>query len=202
MSENFKLIVLTPEKEIEGESESIAELFEAGMQLLHVRKPEFTIGEMRQLLNAIPSSFHPRIIVHSHYELQNDFNIKGIHLPEKIRKEGTTGNLKNIISTSFHKLEDIVSTRLSFEYTFYSPVFNSISKERYKPKQDLIIIKDFLTTNKNFIKFPVIALGGITDRNILQAKSIGFNGAGCIGYIWDNPNPVEQFRTLQKSIES
>jgi len=197
--ENFKLIVITPEKEITEEANLLTNLFESGLQLLHLRKPDYTINEIRNLITDIPAIFHPKIVLHSHYELLNDFNLKGIHLPEKLRLEGNTKQIKNIVSTSFHKIEDILSTKTNFEYAFLSPIFQSISKEGYEPVIKPNVLKDFFRLNK--INFPVIALGGITDQNVIQVRDIGFFGAACIGYVWENPNPIQQFKKLQKLIQ-
>jgi len=200
--ENFNLIIITPEKDIANEAVLINELFKAGLKLLHIRKPLYTIHQIRNLLNIIPVSFHSKIVLHSHYELLHDFSLKGIHLPEKTRKEGNLTGMKNIVSSSFHNLVDIKSEKINFEYAFLSPVFPSISKQVYKPSLETETIKKFFHDDINKIRFPVIALGGITDKNILQSIDMGFNGAATIGYIWESANPVEQFDKLQKMLQA
>lgn len=201
LPENPKLIIITSEKNISGEAAIINDLFEAGLPLLHIRKPTYTIEETRNLVNSISTDFHSRIVVHNHYELLNEFNLEGAHLPEKLRKESDLTLLKNIISSSFHTLEDIIIEKMNFEYVFFSPVFQSISKQGYEPSIELKKITDFFNSKKNEIRFPVIALGGITDKNILQASDMGFNGAACIGYIWESSKPLEQFNKLQKILQ-
>jgi len=202
MANNFKLILITQNKDIAEENRLLNNLFEAGLQLLHIRKPTHTIQETRTLLKSIPPIFHPKIVLHNHYELLTDFKLKGAHLPEKIRKAGNINLTKNIVSTSFHALEDIKTEKLIFEYAFFSPVFKSISKQGYEPSIESTQIKDFFKVNRNKIKSPNIALGGITDKNILQLQDMGFAGAACIGYIWENTDPVTQLKKLQKIIES
>jgi thiamine-phosphate pyrophosphorylase len=201
MAENFKIIVITSEKDIAGEHLLIASLFESGLQTLHLRKPDYTILKTRDLLNSIPEIFYPKIVIHNHYELLNDFNLKGANLSESIRIEGKTDGIKNIISSSFHRLDHILSSRFPFEYVFFSPVFQSISKQGYKPSITQQILKDFFKSKRSQIKFPIIALGGVTDKNILLAKEIGFSGAACIGYIWESSNPMEQLKKLQKIVQ-
>lgn len=201
LTETFKLIVITPEKDIAGEPGLINALFEVGLQLLHLRKPAYSVAETRNLLNAVSVHFHPKIVLHSHYELLNDFNLKGAHLPEKIRNTTNTDGIKHIISTSFHTMEDILIEKMNFEYAFFSPVFQSLSKQGYKPTMEPEVLKDLFNSNRNKIRFPVIALGGITDKNILQAQDMSFNGAACIGYIWENHSPVKQLKKLQKILQ-
>ncbi len=200
MIKNFILIVITPEVSLNNEAEIITSLFESGLQILHVRKPNYSIEEYRHLLSEIPQKFHPNIVIHNHYELLNDFDLKGVHFPESIRLEGNV-SIHKIVSTSFHKLEDITSDKINFEYAFFSPVFQSISKHGYTPALELNVLRDFLNTTKNKIQFPLIALGGISDKTISQTRDIGFSGAASIGYIWENPNPVAQFNKLQKALK-
>jgi thiamine-phosphate pyrophosphorylase len=201
MPVNFNLIVITPEKDIAGEAGTITKLFQAGLQTLHVRKPNHIRQELKNLLSEIPKEFHSRIVLHQHYELLNEFDLKGAHLPENRRKEGGTEGIRNIISTSFHSLWNIKRERANFEYAFFSPVFKSISKKNHESSVDMDTLRIFFQSNKPVLKFPVIALGGISELNIADAMNIGFGGAACIGYIWENPDPVGQFIKLQNILQ-
>jgi thiamine-phosphate pyrophosphorylase len=201
MRENFKLIIITPEKTSSGEAEIITELFQAGLKILHMRKPDHTRQEVKNLLNGIPKYFHSGIVLHQHYELLNEFDLKGAHLPESFRREGNTTGIKNIISTSYHKLEDITRESANFEYAFLSPVFKSISKKGHESSFTPDKLRIFFQSNKLMLRFPIVALGGITESIILLAEEIGFGGAACIGYIWESPNPVEQLKKLQNAVQ-
>ena len=87
-SGNFKLIIISPEKDIPGEALTISRLFEEGLEILHIRKHDHTRQEVKNLISAIPKDFHPRIVLHQHYELLDEFELKGAHLTEHRRKEG------------------------------------------------------------------------------------------------------------------
>jgi len=199
MTDRFKIVIITAEKPVSEEGFLINNLFEEGLELLHIRKPDCDILEARNLISSISVDFHHRIVLHNHYELLQDFNLKGIHLPEKMRKEALFKQAVKVVSTSFHKPEDILSENKRFEYAFLSPIFSSISKQGYQPSLTIQQIKDFLA---HPVPFPIIALGGITDKNIIQVHNMGFNGAACIGYIWESQNPVEQFTKLRKVVTS
>ena len=198
--ENFKVIIITPEKYITGEAGLINALFEAGLQVLHIRKPSYHMEGARNLINSISKDFHSRIVLHSHYELLGDFNLKGAHLPEKIRTGVNITGIKKVVSSSFHRVEDIIKEKMNFEYVFFSPVFQSISKEGHGPSSRVQKMKDYLKSGKKDFHFPVVALGGITDKNLPEAREIGFGGVACLGYIWENPDPVDQFKNLLKIV--
>ncbi|HTA61886.1 MAG TPA: thiamine phosphate synthase [Bacteroidia bacterium] len=193
---SFKLIVITPEKNHSKEFELITLLFESGLQLLHVRKPQASEDELRSYLTQIPKKFYKKIVIHSHYKLAKEFNLKGVHLAEKAKKEKQTNPSLKIISTSFHSTAAILKSRRKYEYIFLSPVFDSISKKGYKGNFEIEGLKLLLKKRKN-----VIALGGVNTKNIEIVKLIGFSGAASIGAVWENKNPIKSYKELVLKIK-
>jgi thiamine-phosphate pyrophosphorylase len=192
----FTLIVITPEINHPGEIEIIASLFECGLETLHVRKPSFTENELRNYIQNIPTKFQKRIVIHSHYKLAKEFNVKGIHLTEKVRMSKQINFLLKIISTSFHNTEDILKSRRKYEYVFLSPIFDSISKKDYKSNFDLEELKPFVKKRKD-----IIALGGMNAKNIKSIKQIGFAGAAILGSVWECKNPVKAYKEIALKIK-
>ena len=197
---NFFCIVITPEEEYTNEIEMVYKLFKSGLKLLHVRKPGFTEVTLKNYLKAIPKQFHKKIVIHSHYGLIKEFNLKGIHLTEKARtsvKSIRTVNKEKIVSASFHSYKDILKSRREYEYIFLSPVFDSISKQNYKSAFEEKELPGFIKKSKN----KIMALGGVTDSNIRQVKQMGFSGAAVLGYIWESSNPVKSYKELVLKIK-
>ena len=110
----------------------IAQLLEQGLETLHVRKPGYSLAEMRQWLSQIPALHHPRLMLHQHHELAQEFRVKGLHFPEAVRATAATTPKEGLLfSTSFHQLQELPKPHPLFDYAFLSPVFDSISKEGY-----------------------------------------------------------------------
>lgn len=65
----MKWIVITLPDFIENESNYINQLFKAGIDLLHLRKPESNIEECKRLIQEIDKKWHKKIVVHDHFEL-------------------------------------------------------------------------------------------------------------------------------------
>lgn len=196
----MKLIVLSPESGIISESDLICNLFDVGLELFHLRKPAQEIEEYRIILNKIPSRFHNKIIIHSHFELLDEFDLRGIHLSEKLRKENVAiHQLKkhHSRSSSFHDLNEIISCDKSYDYVFYSPVFSSISKKGHLPAKSLAYIKSVMP----FVHHKVIALGGITTKNVSEVLDCNFYGIASLGFIWNSKNPVRAFEKLNTKIK-
>ena len=199
---NFEVIVITPEENYPKETKVTYNLFKVGLKTLHLRKPNASIEELRAYIRSIPKQFHTRIVLHTHYTLAKEFDVKGVHLTEKTRKQPTVlAQLKRekvkIVSTSFHTYKDVLKSRRGYAYVFLSPVFDSISKRGYKSN----FTSEYLTVFLSKTKQRVIALGGINDENIKALKQLNFSSAAALGYIWENENPVERYKKLTSKIK-
>ena len=101
------------------------------------------------------------------------------------------------LSTSIHQIGDLEQVSL-FNHVFYGPVFNSISKMGYESK----VPEEF------YLKKPqnapnVIAIGGITDQNLHQIKTMNFDGFALLGFIWQHPEkPIHQFKNIQSILKT
>ena len=195
------LIVLTSEKKISNEASLINQLFEAGLERLHLRKPEFTIDEYRHLLDQIDTEHYKKIMLHEHHSLVDEYKLRGIHLQEKARRdlENTLSTFVNDckeigyrVSTSFHTIEDIEHNKGLFEYVLLSSVFNSISKSGYEGKNfDVNHLTEF-----------VIGMGGINEDTLQSTFDLGFKGVGILGGVWNTENPIKSFKRIKDKIEN
>ena len=196
------MIVITSPSAISGEISIIASLFEEGLSLLHIRKPEFSAIEMGQFIHQIKIEFRSNLVLHSHHQIAEDFGINRLHFSEKDRKDSPYSPARFSkpcrYSTSTHSIEDFNSLEKDFEYAFLSPVFKSISKEAYYPVKDLF---EALKSRTNF-KTKVIALGGIDAENIKKTLENGFDDVALLGSIWNSENPVKQFKLCQQITHS
>lgn len=196
------MIVITNPSAISGEISIIDSLFEEGLSLLHIRKPELSAVEMAQFIHQIKVEFRSNLVLHSHHQLAENFGIDRIHLSEKDRKHSHDFPARFSkpfrYSTSTHSIEDFNSLEKYFEYAFLSPVFKSISKEEYYPEKDLFKALAFRTNTNT----KVIALGGIDLENIKKTLENGFDDVALLGSIWNSENPVKQFKLCQQIAHS
>ena len=195
------LIVVSNPTPVANEATIINALFDDGLEILHVRKPGADINELRAQIEKIQSTYHHQIALHQYHEIANEYGIKRLHFTEAKRKEMSEKALadlredKNILSTSIHQVEAYNTLSGCFEYAFFGPVFNSISKQGYTSS----LKKDFVFPVKNN-RPEVIAIGGIDATNIQQAMDMQFNGAAVLGTIWQKPGEsIQQFKAVQKA---
>ena len=202
----MKLILITPPTCFVEEDKIITALFEEGLDLLHLRKPDTAPIYAERLLTLIPEQYHKRIVVHGHFYLKDEFKLKGVHLNS--RNPHLPGNYKGHISRSCHSLEEVKEHKKNCDYVFLSPVFDSISKKDYHANYTPEEIRK--AHKSGIIDKKVIALGGIDVDNIRQVKSYGFGGAAIMGALWNKFDScmdrdfdlvIEHFKKLKKLID-
>ena len=202
----MKLILISSPTYFVEEDKIITTLFEEGLDILHLRKPDTAPIYAERLLTLIPEQYHKRIVVHGHFYLKEEFKLKGIHLNH--RNPNLPNNYKGHVSRSCHSLEEIKEHKRDCDYMFLSPVFDSISKQNYHanytPEEIRQAHKDGIIDKK------VIALGGIDIDNIREVKSYGFGGVAIMGALWsrfdtcldkDFDQVIEHFKKLKKLID-
>lgn len=195
------MIVITNPIAIANEISTIHSLFENGLELLHIRKPDFSELEMKTFVSSIVTEYRKQLVLHSQHQLANEFGINRIHLTEKMRTETSEESLKKwkesgfTLSTSIHKMEDFEKLPAAFDYAFFGPIFESISKPNYISNLDF---KKEIRQRKNN-KTALIALGGITSERIKTALGYGFDDVALLGTIWNSNNPIENFKLCHKT---
>ena len=165
---------------IPNEAKYIDQLFDAGIDLLHFRKPDSSIEDCERLIQEINSKWYSKIVMHDHFKLCEKYHLHGIHLNR--RNHEIPKDFQGSVSRSCHSLEEVIGNKNKFDYVFLSPIFDSISKQGYQHAfSDEVLNKAAL---EGIIDEKVIALGGITEEKIPQLKAWHFGGAAFLGDIW------------------
>lgn len=187
------LIVISSPTPVTKEASLINQLFDEGLLVFHLRKPESSSQELVLLLQEIDSTYHSKIALHSHHYLAKSFGINRLHYTEASRKQLTDTDFsenENVLSTSVHSVEDFKNLSEHFSYAFLSPVFNSISKPDYEAKAfDLSGLNEKRSTK-------IIALGGIDEHNCSNAYDKGFDGIALMGSLWNSEDTIKIFKNI------
>ena len=180
----MQLLIISNPQNFAGEQELLLQLFDAGLEYLHIRKPGYSIKEIKKYIELIPEKYHKYLVIHKYIELYADYNVKGIHFNpdhKHLINEFEDVNIQKSMST--HSFNEILNLK-GFNYVFLSPVFDSISKHGYRSMFSPEEITEFFKNNA--LNTKVIALGGISAENIETALSMGFDGAAVMGALWNN----------------
>ena len=199
----MKLIVVTAPTFFVEEDKIITALFEEGLDILHLRKPETPAMYSERLLTLIPQKYHKRIITHEHFYLQEEFSLMGIHLNTRNPKE--PHDYSGHISCTCHSLDEVRNKKHFYDYLFLSPKYNCITKTGVTSGFTAEELRQ--AEKSKIIDSKVMALGGITSDNILEIKDYGFGGAVIMGNLWNKFNActdrdylevIRHFKKLKK----
>ncbi len=199
---HLKILVLSDSKDHKDETIYVTKMFENGLDIFHLRKPEYKKSEMEEYLDHIPHKYRNQIVIHSYYDLAIKYGLKGIHLSKRKRREGWWLSVKLYyfklrkpdiqISTSFHHLGSLFEETRNFNYVLLSPIFDSISKSGYQSGFSHQNLKLAMAKSR----FKIIALGGVEENKIEQVNQMGFWGFLLSGIIWESPDPVATFNAI------
>lgn len=197
---NSQLIIISPPENIPSEIRNVKSLFEQGLQQFHIRKPEFSDFDMINYITSIPKTFRKFLVLHSHYYLAKDFELKGIQIGKnRITEAKEYKSNFEYFGYSAHSFDEIIAIKSDYTHFFLSPIFNSISKANYQPKYSLAEISNFLLSNSDL---KVIALGGIDAENSQQCLNTGFSGIALLGAIWQHHDVANVYNEIKESLNS
>jgi len=184
----LKILFTYPEA-LPHETLLLQNLMQDDWDFLHVRKPDYSKEEMINYLELI-SPFHHKVVLHSHYELINEFEVAGINITTKAmarvsyEEELTSscdirelcvdadrltvyGAVPDLVTYSAHGFSEIQHLPFKTDYVFLSPIFDSISKVGYQSVfNDAYIFKAFLKEKQR----KVAALGGVVNSKLQIIK--------------------------------
>ena len=199
----MKLIIISSPDQVNDEAKIINKLFELGLEYFHIRKPADPLEQVRHLITGIDPGYYPCISLHQHHCLTEEFRIKHLHYTEsersKLKNNKLTRLISNgfILSTSIHNLSLLPSLN-EYQYVFFGPVYNSISKQGYKS----VLPPGFKITKINDLPL-IIGIGGIEANNMDSIKKMNFDGVAILGSIWKNTEQaVENFKIIQQCIKT
>ncbi|MBE4951165.1 thiamine phosphate synthase [Chryseobacterium culicis] len=194
------ILVITPELIVPNETNLINQMFQEGLDLLHIRKPWLSRNEMIEFVTQIDESFYSQLVLHTHYDLGKEFTISRLHFREIDRKERVYKSFmkENTISTSVHNIGTYNTLEKEWEYAFISPFFPSISKKGYGLNST--IKKEIQHRNNPNVK--LIALGGIDQDTIHEVFESGADGAALLGAIWESEEPLKVFKKCRNVLMS
>lgn len=202
----MKLILMTTPYFFVEEHQILTALFDEGLEVLHLRKPNTEPVYSERLLSLLSESYRKRIVVHDHFYLKNEYNLKGIHLNH--RNPELPPKYKGHISCSCHTAEEVKAHKKACDYVFLSPIFDSISKQGYSSQFPLQVLRDM--QKDKVIDRKVMALGGVDLDHIKMVKDLGFGGVVVLGDIWnrfsihsteDFKGLINHFRKLRRAAE-
>ena len=205
-TEKMKLIVMTKPTFFVEEDKILANLFEEGLENLHLYKPGAAPMFSERLLTLLGDDYHHKITVHGHFCLKEEYRLKGIHIDDAFT-EPPAGYRGNVTRTC-HAISELKEAKRHSNYVFLHSIFDS--QTNADEKQSFTREELEAAAKQGLIDKKVYALGGMNLDNVKEAKALGFGGIVICGDLWNRFNIHNEidykellvhFEKLRKSIE-
>lgn len=203
------LVVISPEEERPDELAVVAELFAAGLERYHVRKPRWSAAQLEAWVAGVPACRRPRLVLHQGHELVGRLGLGGRHWRDEPGALGSDAEVQAarhagvFTSRSCHGLDTLRAALGAYDAVFFGPVCASLSKPGYGPRSDdLGETAGAILRRRTGLERQtrVIALGGITVETAPRVIALGFDGVAVLGAVWMAPDPVVAFGALQRAV--
>ncbi|MCH5168519.1 MAG: thiamine phosphate synthase [Prevotellaceae bacterium] len=199
----MRLILLTCPEFFVEEDKILTSLFEEGLDILHLRKPDSEPVYCERLLSLMPEKYHRRIVVHDHFYLRDEFGLLGIHLSK--RHPQAPPSYSGPITRTCYDLQSLPQQKSQSEYVLLRNIFDSISESENKASFAYDKLRN--AAQQGIIDRNVMAEGGVTLDNIEEVRKLGFGGVAIRGDLWnhfdvhsqrDYKDLIAHFRRLRK----
>ena len=177
----MKLIVITKPTFFVEEDKILVNLFEEGLENLHLCKPGSSPMYSERLLTLLGEDLAGKITVHNHFYLKEEYKLKGIHIDDAYT-EPPSGYKGNITRTC-HAIRELKEAKKQSNYVFLQSIFDSQTVSSEKQSFTAEELKE--ASRQGLIDKKVYALGGMNIDNIKYAKDLGFGGIVICGDLWN-----------------
>ena len=188
------------------EDKILSNLFEEGLDNLHLYKPGASPMYSERLLTLLSDDYHSKITVHGHFYLKEEYRLHGIHIDDA-HTEPPVG-YKGNISRTCHVINELKEAKKHANYVFLHSIFDSQTNADEKQSFTRQELEE--AARQGLIDKKVYALGGMNIDNIHEAKDLGFGGVVICGDLWNRFNIhneidykelLNHFRRLKKTID-
>jgi len=176
----------------------------AGIQLIQIREKNLTarvLFELTASVVAITRGSATRVLVNDRADVAAGAGAHGVHLttrslmPTLVRK---TFGANFMIGASTHSLDEAREARKDgANFAVFGPIFPSPSKEGYGPPLGVDRLAEAV---RELAPFPLIALGGISNRNARECVCAGAIGIAGISLFGDHNNSQSNLAATVEAI--
>lgn len=203
----MKLIAITSPDYFVVEHLLIMELFNEGLDILHLRKPDGKVACCERLLQLLPKECREKVVIHDNFEFKKKYDLMGIHLNSRnpVAPSGYRGSMSCTCGT----IDELETMKGQMKYVILRCASGeSTSSAASLPKFTAAQLR--AAANKGLIDSKVYAAGGITVDSVAQYRELGFGGVAVSSELSRLFNPassddykklVSYFRLLRRATE-
>lgn len=198
--EQLLLYAVTDRSRLEGRSleQLVEEAVIAGVTLVQYRDKDLSrderISEARKL-HEITKRYGIPLIVNDDIEVAFEVKAEGVHLGQEdtaIENARSRLGSDKIIGATAHTVEEALAAQAAgADYLGAGAVFGSTTKNNIIPMS-----LDTLTAICKAVTIPVVAIGGITEENLVKLKGRGIDGVAVVAAIFGSRDITESTKAL------
>lgn len=193
----YSLHVVSTEKDPIEKIAYVNSLIHPYVDFLHIRKKQWSVSEIEQLIKELVNSNIPRnkMIVNNQPDLAKRFGLGGVHFPELVsfRNYPSMNLLKG---SSVHSEEmAIVKEQEGADYLFFGHIYETTSKPGLAPR-GLHPLHSVTQT----VSIPVIAIGGITPERVHECLEHGASGVAVMSTVYQADDPVAVVKAYRSAL--
>ena len=177
----------------------LKEAVAAGIEGIILREKDLeteALLRMAKKVKAIVAGSRTRLIINGNLAVAKEIGADGYHSGFENFINGDRENLKNFtgkIGVSVHSCEEAAEAeRRGAHYLLAGHIFETSCKKGLEPR-GVAWLREILDT----VQIPVIAIGGIDQRNLNKLQSLGLHGAAVRSLIMKSPEPKNTVRELR-----
>ena len=147
--------------------------------------PRNKIIEISKKIKILTKKYKVKLIINDSINLTNKINADGCHLGQKDDDLATAKNkLKNkVFGVTCHNSKNLCKRAVRYNANYVA--LGSYFKSKLKPKAKLSNINTLKWAKKK-LNVPIVAIGGITNKNYKKLLNHGANYIALSSYIWNN----------------
>ncbi|PST83053.1 hypothetical protein C7T94_10555 [Pedobacter yulinensis] len=186
------LVVVSHPDLVHNELAQVNQMFAAGMEYFHLRKPGLSRSGQLAYLAGIRPEFRNRVALHQHHDLAEQAGTRRLHDRTEARHSRSRFEPDIVYSTSVHAGDTGLPPGHQYSYAFFGPVFQSISKPGYGAGGNQV-------SAPPLPQIRMVAIGGITGNNCSELLHRGFASIAVLGSIWQAGDPVAAYLSIQET---
>ena len=201
---DYKLYLVTDRDVLKGRDlgKAVEDSILGGATIVQLREKNVTSREfyaIAQKIKAITDKYNVPLIINDRLDIALAVGAFGVHIGQSdmpcIIARKVLGKDK-IIGVSVHTLEEALEAEKDgADYLGCGAVFSTSTK-----KDATNVSYDQLKEIKSRVKIPVVAIGGINEKNLAQLKETNIDGVAIVSAILGKENIKEATENLKEKI--
>lgn len=173
----------------------IEETLKAGLDMLILREKDLGYGELFPLalrIKELTDKYRVPLVVNGNLQVAERVDAYAYHIAyDRFLREGK--NYKKV-GVSVHSIEEAkIAEELGADYLLVGHIFETECKKGIKGRG-----LEFLRSLYRNVKIPIIAIGGIDDKNKSLIAKLGVEAIGLMSYLMSSENPRLSMENLKE----